>query len=151
MDIMQAVGSPIPVTIGGTSYQFSILTLKDYGDLHAAIVGMRIDAGAAMIAKLSKSNQEQASKESIRQAMNPEGGLAALLQEYVGTPQGMATVLWISLRRKHKEIATPAQALDLVADFPLEFVGELVGEVLGGKKKDVTTATASQPATSTAA
>ena len=134
MDFIGASASPIVVSIGNKEWTFSILTLRECGEL---ISVLRKEAREDLIALLKDGELEDKMKVvSMQQFQTNPHGMSDLLIA-CHTPEGVRRIFFTSLKKKHPKLTE--EQMDEIPFVYTQDISAFCYTLLGAKLEKINT------------
>ena len=120
-------------TIDEVEYYMEPLTLKDWGTIEKHLLAGRrdpIEVARENLEGLSPEEQRMLLEAALDRAIGAHGVAADELIAYTATPQGMAMMFWLSIRKRHPEIGED-RAAELLGSLGKDELARLRADIEG--------------------
>ena len=117
----------------GEEFWLEPLTLEDWATVEKRLVQRRpdpIELAKASLDGLDLATKRELLESALRRAMEHDRATVEELKQFIETPEGMALVLWLAIRRRHPRI-TEQRAYELLMRLGDEQLSRLEANVQG--------------------
>ncbi len=119
--------------VGGEEFWLEPLTLEDWATVEKRLVEHRpdpIELAKANLDGLDLATKRELLESALRRAVEHNRATVEELKQFIETPEGMALVLWLAIRKRHPQI-TEQRAYELLMRLGDEQLSRLEANVQG--------------------